>query len=153
MKYSLAAAFLLLAACDPAVPPAPRLETSQTNASGDRKGLSECLSDCSAQEQSATDKATCRNNCQVAFKVTPTAGEPLLDAAVACMDRCHAAPAGEVAACVDACKQPAQPAEAQFPGVLERLAPCVDACHADNPRSPDDRATCLRNCSQTAKHP
>lgn len=140
---------LFVAACD-APPPAPRVEVHDANPSGDRKNLSACLDDCSAQRLDATDAATCRNNCEVAFKVTPTAGEPELDTAVKCLDACHQKSPGD-GACVAACKQSAQPAEAKFPGVVDRLGTCVDACHADRSLSADDRWTCLRNCSQTAK--
>ncbi|WP_267687571.1 hypothetical protein [Nannocystis sp. SCPEA4] len=140
---------LFVAGCD-APPPAPRVEVHDANPSGDRKGLSACLDDCSAQRLGATDAATCRNNCEVAFKVKPTAGEPALAAAVKCLDACKQTSPGD-AACVDACKQSAQPAEAQFPGVVDRLGVCVDACHADRGLSSDDRWTCLHNCSQTAR--
>lgn len=151
-----ALALLLLAvACDPAPASAPapaaKVEEHNPNPSGDRKGLSSCLDDCRAQKLSATDEATCRNNCEVAFKVTPTAaGEPALEAAVSCFDRCRATSADDPA-CVDACKQAGQPAEDKFPGVLDRIGACVDACHADKSLAPTDRATCLRNCSQTAR--
>ncbi|WAS89692.1 hypothetical protein [Nannocystis punicea] len=141
---------LLVAGCD-APPPAPRVEVHDANPSGDRKGLSECLDECSAQRLSATDAATCRNNCETAFKVAPTAGgEPALDAAVKCLDRCHRQSPGDPA-CVDECKQSASSVEAAFPGAVDRLGSCVDACHADRSLNDTDRWTCLNNCSQTAK--
>lgn len=146
----LFSALLLAAACD-APPPAPRVEVHNANPSGDRKSLSGCLDECSAQPLSATDAATCRNNCEVAFKVTPTAAdEPALAAATKCLDQCHRQSPGD-AACVDECKQSAKAVEAELPGALDRLGTCVDACHADKTLADTDRWTCLNNCSQTAK--
>ncbi|MCY0989808.1 hypothetical protein OV203_21905 [Nannocystis sp. ILAH1] len=139
-----------LAGCDPATPPAPRVEERVKNASGDRVGLARCLSECSAGELSATDRHTCRNNCEITFKTTPTAGEPVLDLAIQCMDKCHAAKGGASAACISDCKEQARPAEADSPGVLDRLEACVGECRADATLSGTDRWTCQRHCTQTA---
>jgi hypothetical protein len=139
------------AGCDPTAPPAPRVEERVENASGDRVGLARCLSECSAEKLSATDQHTCRNNCEVAFKTSPTADEPVLDLAVRCMDKCHAAKGGASAACVGGCKEQARRAEADSPGVLDRLEACVGECRADATLSDTDRWSCQRNCTQTAR--
>src|SRR5690606_34538754 len=67
---------------------APRVEEVKTDASGDRHGLSSCLDACTQEGLPATDAATCRNNCQMAFKVAPTPSEPAFDSAAECMARC-----------------------------------------------------------------
>lgn len=147
---ALFSTLLLVAGCD-APPPAPRVEVHNANPSGDRKGLSGCLDECSGQKLSATDAATCRNNCEVTFRVAPTAaGEPALDAATKCLDRCHKQSPGD-GACIDDCKQLARTVETESPGTTDRLGACVEACHADRTLADTDRWTCLNNCSQTAK--
>jgi hypothetical protein len=151
LARSLALLLLLAPGCDTMTktpPKATNVEEARTNASGDRSGLAGCLHDCSEQKLSATDEATCRNNCEQAFKVAPSAEEPPLDAAASCMHKCHAG--GDAAACSNTCKQTAIKA-GEAADVLDRLGACVDACEGDKGLSATDRWTCVRNCGPAAK--
>jgi hypothetical protein len=152
-----------LAACDPAVSgratrdaPPSKLEEHRTDVSGDRSGLSACLSTCNEGQDSQTDRATCRLNCETAFKVTPT---PAVDDGVAqalrCMQGCR--PGGErTAAAAGACRDACRTTAAAAPGApsaaaLERLGQCVGACADDTALSDTDRATCELTCAQDAR--
>lgn len=152
LARSLALLLLLAPGCDTMTktpPKAAKLEEAKTNASGDRSGLAGCLHECSEQKLSATDEATCRNNCEQAFKVAPTAAEPPLDQAASCMHKCHAGD-GDAAACMKGCKKKAVDA-GEAADVLDRLGQCVDACEGDKGLSSTDRWTCVRNCGPAAK--
>ncbi|WP_434424715.1 hypothetical protein [Nannocystis pusilla] len=102
-------------------------------------------------ELSATDEHTCRNTCEVAFKVTPTAGDAVLDLAVECMDKCYPAKGGAPAACVGSCKEQARPAETSSPGGLDRLEACIHEYRSAATLSNADRRTCRRDCTQTVQ--
>ena len=142
---------LLIPGCDipkPTPKAAPRVEEAKTDASGDRTGLSTCLAACAEEGLSATDAATCRNNCGMAFKVAPTAAEPAFDSAAECIGRC-----GD-SACVSGCKEAALKADGALASEqLDRLETCVGGCKADKALAETDRWTCVRNCAQTSKTP
>lgn len=142
---------LFIPGCDIPQPQkaAPRVEEAKVEVSGDRGGLSACFDECKQQGLAATDTATCRNNCEMAFKVTPTAAEPAFDAAATCMSRC-----GDSKACVTGCKETALKADGALAAEsLDRLGTCVDGCQTDKTVADTDRWTCVRNCAQTAKTP
>ncbi|WAS93157.1 hypothetical protein [Nannocystis punicea] len=146
-----AAVLLALAACDMVHAKdksPPKLEESKHNASGDRGGLSACYDDCTRQRLEPGDAVTCRRNCDMAFKVTPTATDVAFDTAASCMHEC-----GDSRQCVKRCKRRARAADEAVTGeALDRLSVCVDVCHADRKLDAGDRWTCVRNCAQTAKH-
>lgn len=145
---SIVLLLLLVPGCDTMVNAPPKIEETRVNASGDRGGLAACLHDCSSQTLSATDAATCRNNCEMAFKVAPTAGEPALDKAAGCLHKCHAGD-GDAAACAKSCKRTAEKAGVAA-DVLDRLGQCVSGCEKEK-GSETDRWTCVRNCAASAK--
>lgn len=124
----------LIVGCDP-----PAVVEKQTNASGDRAAQAACFDGCEGKELSATDRTTCRLNCEEAHKVGPSAGPPALASVATCMGTCDAA----AKSCVDACRDPAF-----APAVLDALATCVGRCQADTKSSVDDRATCRLVCAQ-----
>lgn len=141
---------LLAPGCDAVTPnTAPKVEETKANASGDRSGLAACLHDCSEQKQSATDAATCRNNCEQSFKVSPTPAQSALDTAASCMHKCHTS-GGDASGCVTSCKQTAVKA-GEAADVLDRLGQCVDGCENDKALADTDRWTCVRNCAPSAK--
>lgn len=135
-RYSSAAILLLswIFGCDPSA-----VVETKTHASGDRAAQAACFDDCDGKGLSATDRSTCRLNCEEAHKVAPSAGPPALAAVANCMGSCDAA----AKSCVDACRDPAV-----APAVLDALAGCVGACQADARSSVDDRATCRLVCAQ-----
>lgn len=138
---------LALAACDMihAKGP-PKLEESKHNASGDRSGLLACYDDCTRQQLEPTDEATCRANCEMAFKVTPTAADPVFDAAAKCLHEC-----GDSRPCAKRCKRRARTADKALTAeALRRLEDCVGACDAEE-HDPGNRWTCVRNCAQTTR--
>jgi hypothetical protein len=125
----------------------PKLEESKHNASGDRGGLLACYDDCRRQELDATDAASCRGNCEMAFKVTPTAADRAFDAAARCMHEC-----GDSRACHKRCKRRARAADKTLTAeALARLEECVDGCDIERKLDDGDRWTCVLNCSQTAR--
>ncbi|PCC70117.1 hypothetical protein SAMN02745121_03562 [Nannocystis exedens] len=149
IRARFAAVLFALAACDMVHQDSPpKLEESKHNASGDRGGLSACYDDCARQELDAGDEVSCRRNCEMAFKVAPTAADAAFDAAARCMHRC-----GDSRACAKRCKRRARAAdEAVTDESLDRLSVCVDGCHADRKLGDGDRWTCVRNCAQSAKY-
>ena len=142
------AVLLALTACDMVREHSPpKLEESKHNASGDRGGLSACYDDCTGQGLAPGDAITCRRNCDVAFKVTPTAVDAAFDGAARCLHEC-----GDSRPCGKRCKRRARAADATLtPESLDRLSACVDVCHADKKLGAGDRWTCVRNCAQTAR--
>ncbi|HEY8377362.1 MAG TPA: hypothetical protein VIK91_12790 [Nannocystis sp.] len=145
---SIVLLFVLVPGCDTMPGAPPKIEETRVNASGDRSGLAACLHECKEQELSPTDAATCRNNCQMAFKVTPTASEPGLDQAASCLYRCETGE-NDAAGCAKRCRRTA--AEAGVAAdVLDRLGQCVGGCAKENGPT-TDRWTCVRNCAQSAK--
>lgn len=141
-----------LAACDQPflAKPATGVEESRTDVSGDRRSLSVCLDSCKDGALSDTDRATCRLNCDTAFKVTKT--EVVDDGftkATRCMQGCRADK--DAKACRATCRA-AGAAEAASAGpAYERLEQCVEACHGDDTLSADNRATCELTCAQEAR--
>lgn len=145
----------LLTACDPAAgrkeldtAPATRLEEQRRDVSGDRHGLAACLGSCADGDSTPTDRATCRLNCETAFKVTPTAViDDGFTQAMRCLQACRPA-AADANTCREACRTaPGAPVGAP----LERLEQCVDSCGADTTLSATDRATCDLICTQEAR--
>lgn len=132
---------------------ASKLEESKTNVTGDRKALSECLAGCDAAKLSATDKATCRLNCESGMPAAPAV--PAVDGgvgqALACVSGCYEDTKAEPKACVAGCVAAgAGVANAPAPAVLEQLGACVGECYADKTLKPTDRETCKLTCSQVA---
>lgn len=142
-----AAVVLALAACDMVhAEGPPKLEESKHNASGDRGGLLACYDDCKRQKLEPTDEASCRGNCEMAFKVTPTAADPVFDAAAKCLHEC-----GDSRSCARRCKRRARAADKTLTTeALRRLEDCVDACDTAE-KNTGDRWTCVRNCAQTTR--
>ena len=127
---------LLLGGCDPPVV-------------GDQAALTVCTEACKESDVSATDRTTCRLNCEASHKVTPFPPRPPVLAPIAhCMGACGqqhgAANATASKACVDACRD-----QDTAPAVLDALSACVTGCQAGN-RADDDRATCRLLCAQDA---
>ena len=129
---------LLLGGCDPPVV-------------GDQAALKVCTEACRESGVSATDRATCRLNCEASHKVTPFPPRlPVLAPIAHCMGACgrdRAADATTSKACVNACRD-----QDTAPAVLDALSVCVMGCQAAN-RTDDDRATCRLLCAQDAPPP
>lgn len=139
---------------DGAPPAASKIEESRTNVTGDRKAFHDCLASCDATPASATDKATCRMNCESAEPKAAAPSVPAADGgvgkALTCVSACHEGGA-DAKACVAGCVTagvgvPNAPAQA----VLEQLGTCVGECYADKTLKPTDRETCKLTCSQVA---
>lgn len=128
---------LLVAGCDPS--------------KGDPVGLSACRDRCAGEKLSATDRATCRLDCDNSYRETPTpAVNPGVTLAVRCIGDCRAAKPGtdDGAACISACRDSA--GNVLPAGVFDTLTSCVTSCQADAALGEDDRATCRLQCAQTA---
>jgi hypothetical protein len=150
MRTLLLTFIAVLAACDPAAlqkESAPtKLEEARKDVSGDRTSLAACLQSCSEGDATATDRATCRLNCETAFKVTPTA---VVDDGVTAATRCLQGCRGKDG---DGCRAGCRGgAGAPTGAAIERLEQCVDACGADKTLSEDNRATCDLTCAQEAR--
>ena len=132
-QFSRALLLLWLGGCDPPVV-------------GDQAALTVCTDACKESGVSATDRATCRLNCEASHKVTPFPPRPPVLAPIAhCMGACGqhgAADATASKACVDACRD-----QDTAPAVLDALSACVTGCQVAN-RTDDDRATCRLHCAQ-----
>lgn len=109
---------------------------------GEQPNIGTCLISCADGKASPTDRATCRLNCGVAYKLPPASPPPPLTPVAHCMGACVGPGAAEPA-CLDACRDPAV-----APAVLDALASCVADCHAGGPHGDDDRATCRLLCAQ-----
>lgn len=137
-------------------PPASKIDEAKTNVTGDRKAFHDCLAGCDAEKASATDKATCRMNCEAADPKAAAPAVPDADGgvgkALACVSACHDdAKVTDKKACVAGCVSagaavPNAPAQA----VLEQLGACVGDCYGDKTLKPTDRETCKLTCSQVA---
>ncbi len=137
-------------------PPASKIDEAKTNVTGDRKAFHDCLAGCDAEKASATDKATCRMNCEAADPKAAAPAVPDADGgvgkALACVSACHDdAKVTDKKACVGGCVSagaavPNAPAQA----VLEQLGKCVGECYGDKTLKPTDRETCKLTCSQVA---
>lgn len=137
-------------------PPASKIDEAKTNVTGDRKAFHDCLAGCDAEKASATDKATCRMNCEAADPKAAAPAVPDADGgvgkALACVSACHDdAKVTDKKACVGGCVSagaavPNAPAQA----VLEQLGACVGDCYGDKTLKPTDRETCKLTCSQVA---
>lgn len=137
-------------------PEATKIDETKTNVTGDRKAFHDCLAGCDAAKLSATDKATCRMNCEAAEPKAAAPAVPDADGgvgkALACVSACHDDPkAADKKACVAGCVT-AGAAVANAPGqaVLEQLGVCVGECYGDKTLKPTDRETCKLTCSQVA---
>lgn len=125
----------------------PRVEERRRDVSGDRGGLLACYDDCRAQELDEADALTCRKNCEMAFKVTPTAAYQAFDDAASCMYRCR-----EGRRCVRACGRAARRVDRTIEeAALRELATCVADCQAERRLDASDRWTCVRNCAQATR--
>jgi hypothetical protein len=116
--------------------------------------LSECLSSCERADVIATNRETCRLNCDTAYGAAagdrPATGDDPLGRVAGCLGRCYAGADGGDA-CVSGCKNLAAGATPQpSADVLDRLQACVSTCHLDNTR-PTNRETCELNCTQAAR--
>ncbi len=119
--------------------------------------LSSCLEPCYDAKLSPTDKATCRLNCDSAFRPKLPGSTAAVDdradpvnAAASCLSGCYAKE-GAPDTCVAGCKASAVAAPvALAAGVLDSLATCIGTCHVDKKMIPTNRATCELNCSQAA---
>ena len=137
-------------------PPASKIDEAKTNVTGDRKAFHDCLAGCDAEKASATDKATCRMNCEAADPKAAAPAVPDADGgvgkALACVSACHDdAKVTDKKACVGGCVSagaavPNAPAQA----VLEQLGACVGDCYGDKTLKQTDRETCKLTCSQVA---
>lgn len=144
------------AKADAPPPEASKIDEAKTNVTGDRKAFHDCLAGCDAEKASATDKATCRMNCEAAEPKAAAPAVPDADGgvgkALACVSACHDdAKATDKKACVGGCVSagaavPNAPAQA----VLEQLGTCVGDCYGDKTLKPTDRETCKLTCSQVA---
>jgi hypothetical protein len=167
----------LVGACDPseagkaapeaksaATAGAPAAADKGAAADADKKGfasLSECVQSCDDAKSKATDRATCRLNCDTTYGVKPTTPAAATNAAAdpdpvgrvaTCMGGCYERSGGVTDACVGACKaEIAGAANAPDANGLDHLGGCLAACHADKKLSSTDRATCGLNCEQAAR--
>lgn len=160
MIRTILSLFVVFAACD--LPPgvggsaekkASKIEEERSNVSGDRRSLSACLDSCGAGDLSDTDRATCRLNCETAFKSSKAeVVDDDFTKATRCMQPCRGRAAAEAKTCREACRAPAATALGAPAGpALERLDQCVEACHGDATLGDDDRATCEITCAQEAR--
>ena len=118
--------------------------------------LSECLGSCDGADASATDRKTCRLNCETAYgaeargTVTATNDDAFAQA-TSCLSRCYGG-AGTGEACASACKTTAAAVASPPPAeVLVKLDACVKGCEANTHVRDTDRATCELNCAQVAR--
>lgn len=137
-------------------PAATKIDEAKTNVTGDRKAFHDCLAGCDAEKSSATDKATCRMNCEAAEPKAAAPAVPDADGgvgkALACVSACHDdAKVADKKACVSGCVTAgAAVTNAPAPAVLEQLGTCVGECYADKTLKATDRETCKLTCSQVA---
>lgn len=149
MRTLLLTFIAVLAACDPAAlqnkESAPtKIEEVRTDVSGDRKSLAACLQSC--DDPTATDRATCRLNCETAFKVTPAAViDDGVTAATRCLQGCRGKDEGD---CRAGCRGAAG---APTGAAMGRLEECLGECAADKTLGEDNRATCDLTCGQEAR--
>jgi len=172
--YLAITALLLAVACDP---PAPAANQADTKVAPDGKAsaappaappatppaapgtfatLSECIDSCGDAKLTPTDRATCRLNCDTAFRpklggdAAPADANPVAQAAE-CLGRCYAA-GGTLGPCTAACKASAAGLAAPpAPELIDALDACVRTCHGDKAAQPTDRKTCELNCAQTTR--
>lgn len=165
---------LLAAACDPKEVAKSSGEASSTKESGalvDKgdspaaaaaapsarfNSLSECLSSCEQADVIATNRHTCRLNCDAAYGAPAAAGDraatggDAIGQVASCLGRCYTGSTGGDA-CVAGCRNLAASATPQPSAqVLDQLQACVSTCPLDNER-PTNRETCELNCAQAAR--
>jgi hypothetical protein len=119
--------------------------------------LSECLGSCDGADASATDRKTCRLNCETAYGAeargvaNTAANDDPIAQATGCLSRCYGG-AGTGESCASACKTTAAAVASPPPTeVLVQLDACVKGCEADTHVRDTDRATCELNCAQVAR--
>lgn len=118
--------------------------------------LSGCLETCEAPGMIATNRATCRLNCDGAHGaqdpvVAGGSNADPIGVAAACLGRCYISGTAQDA-CANDCKHMAASASpAPAADVLGRLEICVRTCHADKSVLPTNQATCELNCTQVAR--
>jgi hypothetical protein len=179
---------LLPAACDPQEAHVTKEgaavkghhDSAKADAAADELGtvtftsLSECLQSCEHEKAIATNRETCRLNCDSAYgapagSVIPTAsgapgnGMPAPSAAAVvnpdpvgqaaeCMGRCYSSSGGVTTPCVDTCKSMVSVSvNAPSANTLDHLSGCLSVCHSDKKLTPTNRATCELNCTQAAR--
>jgi len=175
---------LLLAACDPQGQPAAQSAGAEKDNAAPAKqdaapttaaapgavpagdaapaaegSLSSCLQTCVDDgKASATDRATCRMQCENRHGYRPPVADPAAGAqpdpvgdAVSCLGRCYSAE-GATDSCTAGCKATAAAAPVgPSAAVLDTLSTCIGTCHADKKSIPTNRATCELNCAQEAR--
>jgi hypothetical protein len=118
--------------------------------------LSSCIGTCEDPKTSATDRATCRLNCENSYGFKPGVaaggpGDPVGDA-VSCLGRCHIQGGASLDTCTAGCKAVAGAAPvAPAPASLDELSTCLGTCYADKQALPTNRATCELTCAQAAR--
>lgn len=117
-------------------------------------GLSECLVSCEAPGMIATNRETCKLNCDTAYGAQPAAagaGADPVGKAASCLGRCYLADTSSEACASDCKTVAARTTPGPAPDVLDRLGTCIRTCHTDKTVTATNRATCELNCTQTAR--